>query len=93
MRNAEGTTASVIAMIRSDVDHRLMCEIAGAEYLKTDAGGVVWFKCRESGKVLSLYAFAMRSPDDVKLALKAVREPVEDFAPLLPAEADASSQR
>jgi hypothetical protein len=72
-------------------DHRTICECAGAEYIRTDANGVVFFRCRESGRTLSLYAFALRSPDDVRFALKNVREPVFDFEPLLPetAEVDA----
>jgi hypothetical protein len=63
--------------VESVRDLRLMVESGGAEYIRTDSSGVVWFKCRESGKVLSLYAFTLRTPDDVKLALK---QQVKDFA-------------
>ena len=72
-------------------DHRTMIECAeNAEYLRTDASGVVWFRCKETGKVLNLYAFALRIPEDVELALKSVREPqVKDFEPLEPASLDA----
>lgn len=65
-------------------DHRTIVECAeNAEYLRTDASGIVWFRCKETNRVLNLYAFALRSPEDVALALKSVREPeVKGFEPL-----------
>jgi hypothetical protein len=56
-------------------------ENAGARYIGT-ADGVVYFSDCESGHVLRLYCHALRSVDDVLLALKASREPVVEFAPL-----------
>ena len=72
-------------------NHRTIVECAeNDEYLRTDANGVVWFRCKETGKMLSLYAIAVRSPEDIALALKSVREPqVKDFEPLEPASLDA----
>jgi hypothetical protein len=56
---------------------------AGAEYIGV-CDGSVRFRDPETGVVLSLYTHALRSVEDVRLALKASREPVVDFEPLLP---------
>ena len=31
-----------------------MIECAGAEYLKTDGTGIVWFRCRETGRICTV---------------------------------------
>lgn len=67
-------------------DHKLMieCADANAEYLRPE-NGVVYFRCKETGKTLNLYAISV-SPENIQLALKSVREPeVKDFEPLLAA--------
>jgi hypothetical protein len=73
-----------MSLIKSP-DYRLMVEVAGARYLGT-CDHVVVFQDPEDNVVLRLYEFALRSPDDVKAALKNHREPVQDFEPLLPSE-------
>jgi hypothetical protein len=35
-------------------DYRTMIECAGAEYLKTDGTGIVWFRCRETGRICTV---------------------------------------
>jgi hypothetical protein len=56
---------------------------AGAEYLG-EQYGTVRFRDRETGRVLTLYARALKTADDVLMALKAAREPVVGFEPLEP---------
>jgi hypothetical protein len=63
---------------------KTLVESAGAEYV-AERNGIVYFRSVD-GVTISLYAFALRSIDDVELALKATREPVVDFPPLLPIE-------
>jgi hypothetical protein len=67
-------------------DYRLMCELAGARYLGT-CDHVVIFQDPQDDFVMKLYAFALRSPEDVKAALKNHREPVVGFEPLEKQEA------
>ena len=57
-----------------------MCEIGGAEYLKT-SHGVVFFRVREDGATLRLWAWALKSPLDVELAVKNHLEPTSDYEP------------
>ncbi len=66
-------------------DHRLMCAIAGAEYLGTENGTVI-FRDPLDQHVMRLWIFACRSPEDIALAIKNHRQPVQDFKPLLPSE-------
>jgi hypothetical protein len=69
-----------------------MCEIAGTEYLGSN-GIAVLFRDPRDGYVLSLYAFACKSPEDVAIALKNHREPIQDFnwEPVTPAEREPSA--
>lgn len=67
-------------------DYRLMVEVAGARYLGT-CDHVIVFQDPEDNAVLRLYEFALRSPEDVALALKNHREPVVGFEPLEKQEA------
>jgi hypothetical protein len=59
-------------------DFRLMCELAGAKYLGV-CDGVILFEDPKDGAILRIYEIALRSPDDIKEALKNHREPVCDF--------------
>jgi hypothetical protein len=54
---------------------------AGAEFLGA-RDGVVRFRDRQTGCVLTLYARALRSVEDVRLALKSARDPVVGFQPI-----------
>jgi hypothetical protein len=64
---------------------KTLVESAGAEYV-AERDGVVYFRACDDCATISLYAFALRSTEDVRLALKARLEPVADFPPLLPSE-------
>jgi hypothetical protein len=61
-------------------DYKRICESAGAEYIGT-RDGIVVFRCRETSNVLRLYAFSTTA-ENVRLGLKSVREPVVGFEPL-----------
>ncbi len=65
--------------------YKTLVEGAGAQFIDV-RGNVVRFRDPETGTLLSLYTFALRSIEDVRLALKSVREPVVPFDPLLPTE-------
>jgi hypothetical protein len=75
----------MIYELRNRPEHRLMCAIAHAEYLGTEAGTVI-FRDPEDGFIMRLWIFAARSPEDIALAIKAHRNQVKDFPPLLPIE-------
>jgi hypothetical protein len=64
------------------IDAQTVVESAGATFV-AEREGVVYFRA-DDGMTISLYAFALRSIDDVELALKSHRERVLDFEPLLP---------
>lgn len=57
----------------------------GGEYLGL-RGGNVRFRDPQTGAVLTLYVYALRTVHDVRLALKSAREPVVGFEPLFPTE-------
>ena len=59
-------------------DYRLICELAGARYLGT-CDGVVLFEDPKDNGILRIYEIALRSSDDIKDALKAHRAPKETF--------------
>ena len=59
-------------------DYRLMCELAGARYLGT-CDGVLLFEDPKDNAILRIYELALRSPDDVRDALKTHRAPKENF--------------
>lgn len=63
-----------------------MCELAGAKYLGV-CDGVILFEDPKDGAILRIYEIALRSPDDIKEALKNHREPVVGFEPLEKQEA------
>jgi hypothetical protein len=64
-------------------NYRQFVEDAGAELVGVK-NGTVYFLDPQDRARLSLYVHALRSVDDVVLALKAHREPTHDFEPLLP---------
>jgi hypothetical protein len=66
-------------------DHRLMCSLAGAEYLGTENGTVI-FRDPLDQHVMRLWVFAAKSPHDFAGALKAHREFVKDFPAWEPVE-------
>jgi len=62
-----------------------MCAVAGAEYLGTENGTVI-FRDPLDQHIMRLWIFAARSPEDIAAALKSHREQVKDFPPLEPIE-------
>ena len=55
-----------------------MVELGGGRYIGT-CDNVVMFVDPRDGKTLQLFTIALRSPEDVALALKNHREPIQDF--------------
>jgi hypothetical protein len=68
-------------------DYKRLVESAGAEFVAV-RNGTVFFLDPQDRARLSLYVHALRSIDDVHLALKNHREPALGFEPLLPASID-----
>jgi hypothetical protein len=86
IKSATTKGVSVRAMnLINNPDFRLMCEVAGARYLGT-CNNVVLFQDPEDGFTMKLWCFACKSPDDVRLAIKAHRNQVHDFPAWEPVE-------
>jgi hypothetical protein len=67
-------------------DYKATIEAAGGKFISADmARNTVFFWDETETKVLSLYLSAC-TPENVRLSLKNLREPVVDFEPLLPTE-------
>jgi hypothetical protein len=66
-------------------DYRLLVEAAGARYCGQD-NRVVYFKDPKDDFTMSLYCFALRSPEDVAMAIRSHQNQVRDFPPLEPIE-------
>ncbi|MFZ0520332.1 MAG: hypothetical protein WAL95_04880 [Candidatus Acidiferrales bacterium] len=58
-------------------DYRLMCDLAGAKYLGV-CDGIVLFENPKDNAILRIYELALRSPDDIRLALKAHEEKLRE---------------
>jgi hypothetical protein len=56
-------------------------EAAGAKFLSIEGNAVV-IQDKVTGKKIQVYTSALRSVDDVRMALKAAREKVRDFPPM-----------
>jgi hypothetical protein len=61
----------------NSVDFRLLVSLGGGIYCGQDHG-VVYFKAKPSGDTLRLFAFAVKSPDDIRLAIKAHEEKLRE---------------
>jgi len=71
IKSVDTNRASAHAMSLLNLpDYRLMCELGGGRYLST-CDHIVLFQDPQDGFVMKLYAFALRSPEDVKAALRA----------------------
>lgn len=68
-----------------DAFYRGLVERGGARFIGI-VGDSVRFADPRDGAVMSLFLFALRSTEDVRLALKSHRESLREFAPLQPTD-------